>query len=75
MLSPEEQTEKICELANKEIERLNGLSPDEAKKEALASLRKIGILDGNGEFTEPYKTLGQYIEEASLGKDPVARVK
>ena len=33
------------------------------KEEALASLQSAGILDENGEFTEPYKHLGRAINK------------
>lgn len=43
---------------------LKKLKEGVSKEEALRSLQSAGILDSNGEFTEPYQNLGRYIASA-----------
>jgi hypothetical protein len=50
-------------MSEKEIQELINLAKqlekDITKEEALNSLVAAGILDENGDYTEPYKQLGQ----------------
>jgi len=43
----------------RDIERIKSLPADEAKKEARETLMVAGIVDENGELTEPYAALGK----------------
>ncbi|HEX9514013.1 MAG TPA: hypothetical protein VF939_26160 [Puia sp.] len=40
---------------------LEGQKKDMTREEAIQSLRDVGILDENGNYTEPYQNLGRAI--------------
>lgn len=54
-----DQMTKIQALLDADIERLESLPKEEAKIFARQELEKTGILDENGNFTEPYARLGE----------------
>ena len=56
-LSYEEQMSAISEILKAEIQNLNSLPADEAKREAHRRLVRVGIIDDNGNYTEPYAAL------------------
>ena len=57
-LSANQQAEILIDSIMKEIERLNALPAEEAKKVALTNLYDAGIVDENGNYTVPYVALG-----------------
>ena len=57
-LSANQQAEILIDSIMKEIERLNALPAEEAKKVALTNLYDAGIVDENGNYTAPYVALG-----------------
>lgn len=58
-LSYGEQINVIAQILKEEIDKLNSLPADEAKKEARNGLRKVGIIDDEGNYTAPYVALGR----------------
>ena len=63
-LSANQQVELLTKIINDEIEILDSLPKDEAKKRALKNLYGAGIVDEDGNYTEPYKILGEVNNEA-----------
>jgi hypothetical protein len=60
-------------MTEKDIEYLRDLAREELKKgvtreEALRSFMDAGILDKDGNFTEPYQNLGRYLKRLSQTK-------
>jgi hypothetical protein len=53
------QSAVLCDLFDKEIERLNSLPKEQAKKETHDFLFEAGIVDKDDNFTEPYAALGE----------------
>jgi len=58
-LSYNQQADLLCKIMRRDIERIKSLPADEAKKEARETLMVAGIVDENGELTEPYAALGK----------------
>lgn len=56
-LSYSQQMDIISSLLEEEINALKALPPKEAKIAARKGLQDIGILDSNGQLTEPYLAL------------------
>ena len=63
-LSANQQVELLTKIINDEIEILDSLPKDKAKKRALKNLYGAGIVDEDGNYTEPYKILGEVDNEA-----------
>ena len=59
-LSYAQQANILAEFIKNEIDRLDSLPKEEAKKEARQGLQRAGIIDENGEYTEPYVALEKY---------------
>ncbi|MBR4606634.1 MAG: hypothetical protein IKO41_10485 [Lachnospiraceae bacterium] len=58
-LSYNQQADLLCEIMKRDIEKIKSLPADEAKEEARKTLIAAGIVDENGELTEPYAVLGK----------------
>lgn len=56
-VSYEKQMSVIAKILKSEITRLDNLPKEEAKKEAHKGLVRVGIIDNNGNITEPYIAL------------------
>lgn len=52
--SPEENATIIIQSMKNRIEQLRKMSPEEAQKEARASLVRAGIMNEDGSYTTPY---------------------
>ena len=61
-LSANQQAEILVNSIMKEIEKLNALPAEEAKRVALTNLFDAGIIDEDGNYTAPYVALGKWIE-------------
>lgn len=53
-LSYDEQAELLCKVLRKEIDQLNTLPREEAKKVAHSNLIEIGFLTKDGKVAKPY---------------------
>lgn len=60
-MSYAEHAKALTEAIKAENIRLEGLPKEEAKREATAQLIRTGILDKNGNVTEPYAHLRGYV--------------
>ena len=54
----EDQINTIIAVLKSDIQKLDTLPSEEAKKEARKGLMKAGIVDSDGNFTPPYAALG-----------------
>ena len=61
-LSAKQQAEILVNSIMKEIEKLNALPAEEAKRVALTNLFDAGIIDEDGNYSAPYVALGKWIE-------------
>lgn len=61
-LSTNQQAEILVNSIMKEIEKLNALPAEEAKRVALTNLFDAGIIDEDGNYTAPYVALGDKME-------------
>ena len=61
-LSANQQAEILVNSIMKEIEKLNALPAEEAKRVALTTLFDAGIIDEDGNYTAPYVVLGDKME-------------
>ena len=61
-LSYEEQISVIAKALKEEIELLKSLPKAEAQQMAQRGLAKVGIIDEAGNYTEPYKELGETVK-------------
>ena len=52
-----DQMDAISAAFQREIDELESLPPEEAKKKAKEGLVKIGLIDDDGNLTEPYRKL------------------
>ncbi len=59
-LSYGQQVNILADFIRNEIKRLDSLPKEEAKKEARQGLQRAGIIDENGEYTEPYIALEKH---------------
>ena len=70
-LSYNQQADLLCKIMQRDIERIKSLPADEAKKEARETLMVAGIVDENGELTEPYAALGKAYVQYFWETDPI----
>lgn len=68
-VSYEKQMSVIAEILKSEIVKLDNLPKEEAKKEAHKGLVKVGIIDDNGNFTEPYIALSDLYIVKNAGEE------
>ena len=54
-MRPSEQTQIIIQSMRDYINRLEQMSAEERQNTARQSLQEIGVLDQNGEITQPYE--------------------
>lgn len=63
-LSYEEQISTIAKALKEETELLKSLPKAEAQQMAHRGLVKVGIIDEDGNYTEPYKELGEAVNRS-----------
>ena len=62
--SYENQMTALVDFMQKEINELNSLPKEQAKKKARAGLIRVGILDINGQITKPYVVTKREIDKS-----------
>ena len=60
--SYENQMTALIDFMQKEINELNSLPKEQAKKKARAGLIRVGILDINGQITKPYVVTKNHVQ-------------
>jgi hypothetical protein len=64
---------KLEQIAIDRLSYIKNLSKDEAKKEAIQSFYKAGIMNLDGSFTEPYQLLEELFKNGPLAQKDETR--
>lgn len=59
----DKQIQMLTDLAKARIAELQAMTPEEARASSLASLNRAGILDLDGNYTDPYKELERWTKK------------